>query len=121
MKKVLESRLNVLVMVIIGIFLAFTLKLVQYQIIDGEKYYSKSNASTRINQTVIAARGDITDVNGVPLAGGQVVFDITINKAYMPSDKLNERILQVVKILQRQGETLNDILPISYTKPYTFI
>ena len=121
MKKVLESRLNVLVMIIIGIFLAFTLKLVQYQIIDGEKYYSKSNASTRINQTVIAARGDITDVNGVPLAGGQVVFDITINKAYMPSDKLNERILQVVKILQRQGETLNDILPISYTKPYTFI
>ena len=121
MKKVLESRLNVLVMVIIGIFLAFTLKLVQYQIIDGEKYYSKSNASTRINQTVIAARGDITDVNGVPLAGGQVVFDITINKAYMPSDKLNERILKVVKILQRQGETLNDILPISYTKPYTFI
>ena len=121
MKKILESRLNVLVMVIIGIFLAFTLKLVQYQIIDGEKYYSKSNASTRINQTVIAARGDITDVNGVPLAGGQVVFDITINKAYMPSDKLNERILQVVKILQRQGETLNDILPISYTKPYTFI
>lgn len=121
MKKVLESRLNVLVMVIIGIFLAFTLKLVQYQIIDGEKYYSKSNASTRINQTVIAARGDITDVNGVPLAGGQVVFDITINKAYMPSDKLNERILQVVKILQRQGETLNDILPISQTKPYTFI
>ena len=40
MKKILESRLNVLVMVIIGIFLAFTLKLVQYQIIDGEKYYS---------------------------------------------------------------------------------
>ncbi|MBQ6850225.1 MAG: hypothetical protein IJN77_04230 [Oscillospiraceae bacterium] len=121
MKKTLESRLNILVMIIIGIFLAFTLKLVQYQIIDGEEYYSKSNASTRINQTVIAARGDITDINGVSMAGGQVVFDITINKAYMPSEKLNERILQVVKILQQQGETLNDILPISREKPYTFI
>jgi len=120
-KKTLESRLNILVMIIIGIFLAFTLKLVQYQIIDGEEYYSKSNASTRINQTVIAARGDITDINGVSMAGGQVVFDITINKAYMPSEKLNERILQVVKILQQQGETLNDILPISREKPYTFI
>ncbi|MBR6610147.1 MAG: hypothetical protein IKK99_08020 [Oscillospiraceae bacterium] len=121
MKKTLESRLNILVMIIIGIFLAFTLKLAQYQIIDGEEYYSKSNASTRINQTVIAARGDITDINGVSMAGGQVVFDITINKAYMPSEKLNERILQVVKILQQQGETLNDILPISREKPYTFI
>lgn len=121
MKKVLESRLNVLVLIIIGIFMAFTLKLVQYQIIDGEKYYSKSNATTRINQTVTAARGDITDINGVPLAGGQVVFDVTVNKAYMPADKLNERILQTVIILMQQGEKINDILPISLTEPYTFI
>ncbi len=121
MKKVLESRLNVLVIIIIGIFLAFTLKLVQYQIIDGEEYYSKSNATTRINQTVTAARGDITDINGVPLAGGQVVFDVTVNKAYMPADKLNENILAAVKILLQQGETINDILPITQDKPYTFI
>lgn len=121
MKKTLESRLNILVVIIIGIFLAFTIKLVQYQIIDGEEYYSKSNASTRIDQTVTAARGDIVDINGVPLAGSQIVFDVTVNKAYMPSDKLNETILATVKILQRQGETINDILPISQDKPYTFI
>ena len=110
MKKILEQRLNILAFIVLGIFVIFTLKLVQYQIIDGEMYYSKSNATTRINQTVTAARGDITDVNGVPLAGSQVVFDVTINKAYMPSDKLNQRLLEVVRILQAQGETLNDIL-----------
>ena len=121
MKKILDSRLNILVIVIIGIFTAFTLKLVQYQIIDGEEYYSKSNSSTRINQTVTAARGDIVDINGVPLAGNQVVFDVTINKAYMPSDKLNERILDTAKILLAQGEKLNDILPMETEYPYSFM
>ena len=118
MKKVLEARLNILVLIILGIFTAFTLKLVQYQIIDGEEYYSKSNATTRINQTVTAARGDITDVNGIPLAGGQVVFDVTVNKAYMPADKLNERILAAVKILQRQGETINDFYTCKFTRKF---
>ena len=121
MKKILDSRLNILVIVIIGIFTAFTLKLIQYQIIDGEEYYSKSNSSTRINQTVTAARGDIVDINGVPLAGNQVVFDVTINKAYMPSDKLNERILDTAKILLAQGEKLNDILPMEAEYPYSFV
>ena len=120
MKKVLEERLSVLVLIVVGIFLLFTLKLVQYQIVDGEMYYSKSNATTRINQKVIAARGDITDINGVPMAGSQVVFDVTVNKAYMPADKLNETLLETVKILIQQGETVNDILPLEKEYPYSF-
>ncbi len=120
MKKVLDSRLNILVLIILGIFTVFSLRLVKFQIIDGESYYSRSNSTTRINQTVVAARGDITDINGVPFAGGQVVFDITINKAYMPAGMLNERIVRVVKILDRQEETINDILPMERAYPYTF-
>ncbi len=121
MKKVLEQRLNILVLIILGIFSVFTLKLVKLQIIDGEYYYSRSNSTTRINQTVEAARGDIADVNGVAIAGGQVVFDITLNKAFMPRGELNNRILQSVKILESQSETLNDILPLERNYPYTFM
>ena len=120
MKKVLEQRLNILALLVMGIFTVFTIKLVQYQIIHGEEYYAKSNATTRINQTVTAARGDIVDINGVPLAGSQVVFDVTVNKAYMPADKLNERLLEAVKILNQQGETINDILPMGKEYPYSF-
>ncbi len=121
MKKVLESRLNILVLIILGIFSVFTLKLVKFQIVDGEYYYSRSNSTTRINQTVTSARGDIADVNGIPIAGGQVVFDVTLNKAYMPAGELNNRIISVVKILDRQGEEINDILPLEREYPYTFI
>ncbi len=121
MKKILESRLNILVLVIFGIFSVFTLKLVKFQIVDGEYYYSRSNSTTRINQTVISARGDIADVNGVAIAGGQVVFDVTLNKAFMPAGQLNDRIISVVKILDRQGETINDILPLEREYPYRFM
>ncbi len=120
MKKVLDSRLNILVMIILGIFCVFSLRLVKFQIIDGESYYSRSNSTSRINQTVVAARGDITDINGVPFAGGQVVFDVTVNKAYMSAGMLNDRIVSVVKILDRQGEEINDILPMDRNYPYTF-
>lgn len=121
MKKVLESRLNILIIIVCAIFFIFAVRLVQFQIVDGEEYYSKSNSSTRINQSVTAARGDITDTYGVSLAGGQTVFDVTLNKAYMPDGMLNQRITQVVEILWRQGETINDILPITYSEPYEFI
>ena len=121
MKKILEERLNIIILAISAILFIFTIRLIKFQVIDGEEYYSKSNATTRINQSVTSARGDILDINGYPLAGGEVVFDVTINKAYMPDGKLNERILQTLKILRSSGEKLNDILPISTTKPYTFI
>ena len=121
MKKVLEERLNILVLAVVAVLFVFTLRLVKFQIIDGEKYYAKSNSKTRINQPVTASRGDITDINGVPLAGGEVVFDITVNKVYMPNGMLNDRLLQTIKILEENGEELNDILPISKTKPYKFL
>lgn len=121
MKKVLDTRLNILILMILAVFFVFSIRLVKFQLIDGEKYYSMSNATTRINQPVAAARGDITDVNGVPLAGGKTVFDVTVNKAYMPGGQLNERLMQAVEILVRQGEELNDILPISASQPYEFV
>ena len=120
MKKILETRLNILILIIFGMFFAFSVKLVQLQIVEGEKYYGMSNATTRIDQAVIAARGDIADVNGVPIAGGQPVLDVTLNKAYMPAGELNKRILQTVKILWRQGEQINDILPLEEKSPYSF-
>lgn len=121
MKKILEERLNILILIVVLVFSVFTVRLVKLQIIDGEKYYAKSNSTVRINQSVLAARGDIVDINGKPLAGSQVVFNVTLNKAYMPEGKLNERILETLKILLEQGEKINDILPISQTEPYTFL
>ena len=120
MKKILESRLNILIAAVVCIFGIFVFRLIDLQIINGDGYYSQSNRTTRINQSITASRGDISDANGVPLASSKTVFNVSINKAYMPNGKLNERIIAVLDILDQYGRQVNDILPMSTTLPYTF-
>ena len=121
MKKVLDSRIKILSAVIMTIFLLFTIKLVQYQIIEGEQHFESSNTSVVFNQTLTAARGDIVDAYGTPFASSQVVFNVTLNRAYLQSDQLNQRIIDALEILEENGEDINDILPLEKESPYNFI
>ncbi len=119
MKKDLSTRLNILLVLVLAVFLAFTVRLIQYQIIQGDEYYEKSSSSTRVNQTITVSRGNILDRNGNMLAGSRLVYNVTVNKVYMPDGVLNERLIEVLDILWKNGETVNDILPISRTEPFT--
>ena len=121
MKKVLESRIKILSAVILAVFLLFTIKLVQYQIIEGEKHFESSNTSVVFEQTLTASRGDIVDAYGTPLASSQLVFNVTINRAYLQSGQLNQRIIEALEILEENDEDINDILPMEKESPYSFI
>ncbi|MEG0020621.1 MAG: hypothetical protein RR728_08745, partial [Oscillospiraceae bacterium] len=121
MKKVFRTRVNILVSLVMVVFSIFSIKLVQYQIIDGDENFEKSNTSIRFRQNITAARGDIVDCFGVPIASSQPVFNVIFNKAYIQNSDTNQRIIQVLKILSSNGEEVNDILPLTDTKPYKFI
>ena len=121
MKKVLESRIKILSAVILTVFLLFTIKLVQYQIIEGEKHFESSNTSVVFEQTLTASRGDIVDAYGTPIASSQLVFNVTINRAYLQSGQLNQRIIEALEILEENNEDINDILPMEKESPYSFI
>lgn len=121
MKKVLESRIKILSAVIIAVFMLFVIKLAQYQIIEGEKHYESSNTSVVFEQTLTASRGDIVDAYGTPLASSQLVFNVTINRAYLQSGQLNQRIIEALEILEENDEEINDILPLEKESPYNFI
>ena len=121
MKKVLESRIKILSAVILTVFLLFTIKLVQYQIIEGEKHFESSNTSVVFEQTLTASRGDIVDAYGTPLASSQLVFNVTINRAYLQSGQLNQQIIEALEILEENDEDINDILPMEKESPYSFI
>ena len=99
----------------------FAMKLVQYQIIEGEQHFESSNTSVVFEQTLTASRGDIVDAYGTPLASSQLVFNVTLNRAYLQSDQLNQRIIEALEILEENGEDINDILPLEKESPYSFI
>jgi len=121
LKKVLESRIKILAAVIMAVFLIFAIKLAQYQIIEGEKHFESSNTSVVFEQTLTASRGDIVDAYGTPLASSQLVFNVTLNRAYLQSGQLNQRIIEALNILEENNEDINDILPLEKESPYNFI
>lgn len=121
MKKIFTQRIRILALLVAAVFLLYSTKLVQYQIIEGEEHYESSNTSVSFEQTLTASRGDIVDYYGTPLASSQLIFNVILNRAYLPSDELNQRIIEVIEILEENGEEVNDILPLTKEYPYSFL
>ena len=120
MKKELAFRIKILSAFIGVVFLLFVTKLVQYQIIEGKEHFESSNTSVVFEQTLSASRGDIVDKYGTPFASSQVVFNVTLNRAYLKGEQLNQMIIKALEILEENGEKVNDILPLEKEAPYTF-
>ena len=120
MKKVLTQRTRILALLVAVVFMLYSLKLVQFQIIEGEEHYESSNTSVSFEQTLTASRGDIVDIYGTPIASSQLIFNVILNRAYLPNEELNQRIIEVVDILEQNGEQVNDILPLEKKYPYNF-
>ncbi|WP_052446571.1 penicillin-binding transpeptidase domain-containing protein [Candidatus Soleaferrea massiliensis] len=117
----LKVRIGILTGVVALIFGFFIFRLMQMQIVHGAEYASEAMAGSVTKQTVKAARGEIVDRNGKPLAVNKIGFDIVFYKEYMPSEKENEVILSLVKVLNGTGEEWIDNLPISKTEPFEFL
>ncbi len=117
----MNSRINVLIVLVLCVFLAFIVKLVQLQVVDGDEYYEMSNSVIYVNQNIDASRGDIVDTNGEYIATTYPIFNVTLNSVYFDFSEVNQRLFEVLEILNTQGETINDWLPISYMAPYVFL
>lgn len=106
------ARYVVCIVVVLVIFAAFGLRLIDWQIINGAYYREKSDSTNAYTVDVPATRGEILAADGTELAinitGYQVVFD----KLYVERDTENDLILKLVGLFDRRGEEWQDILPI---------
>lgn len=123
MKKNKKTRITAIIILAIIIFFIFFLRLVQLQITNGAKYLEYSNKRTAYTVPVAAARGEILDRYGRPLAVNRAAYCINVNAAFWPKDKLsqNKLILNITNILKKNNEKWNDTLPLSSTAPYGFL
>jgi penicillin-binding protein 2 len=81
------------------IFLGFTIRLFDWQIIHSEEYKEISAQSTSYTEVSDATRGEILDVNGKELAVNKTAYNIVINKIYVAEDSLNDVIYVIVTYL----------------------
>ncbi len=111
---------------LLGVMLAlmtvlFFSRLMQMQLVDGESYVAQLTRGTTEDQVLTAARGEILDRYGRPLAANRIAFDLQLSRAQLPRGQENKIVLQVTGLLEAQGETWSDTLPLSQSPPYSYL
>ncbi|MGN0597972.1 MAG: peptidoglycan D,D-transpeptidase FtsI family protein [Ruminiclostridium sp.] len=113
-------RTMVLVAIIVVLSFLCVIQLMRIQIVEGSTYAEASEKSYTANQTIQAARGQISDVNGVILSSNKTVYKVIIQKAFFTQGSENTTIARTLNILKNNSEEWIDELPITMTEPYKF-
>lgn len=106
------GRYAACILLVLLIFLGYELRLVQWQIVDGEKYEQISLSNRTDTIELEAARGQILDREGNVLAGNRTSYNIVYNALYMDYSERNATIIKVIDLLEEREEEWRDVLPI---------
>ena len=101
---VAKWRQNLVVLFAVLIALIFIIRLMTMQIVEGESYRSYLTEGYSVTKIIEAARGGIVDRYGRPLADNRVSYDITFDKNNVVKDSENSVILELISILEENGE-----------------
>ena len=112
-------RYNILSILIYVIGIVIILKLFIIQIINGQDYLKKSNDRLTREMTIKASRGNILDRNGTILAGTKLKYSVEVYKTKISDRQLNDTILEVINVLEKNGDTYFDEFPITI-EPISF-
>ncbi len=115
------KRVFLLIALIVAVFIIFALRLMQYQVVNAEQYKQLAQSGYTSEQSIDAARGEFLDRYGRPLAVNQVSYDVIINEAYIPRKMKNTVIERIITLMEKEGQTWIDTLPISTSEPFVFL
>ncbi|MDL2248901.1 hypothetical protein LJB89_04325, partial [Tyzzerella sp. OttesenSCG-928-J15] len=117
-----SNRIFILLVVICALFYFLVAELFQLQIVEGEAHQATLSATIAKEVDLSAQRGNIYDRYGRPLAVNQFAYSVLIDPSItMANDgELNNVILNLVNLLEANGEEYIDDLPISADEPYEF-
>ncbi|MGN0975267.1 MAG: peptidoglycan D,D-transpeptidase FtsI family protein [Gemmiger sp.] len=102
-----KGRVIVLGVLCGALFALFLGRLVCMQFVRADEYAAKAQAATHAGYTctVPAARGDITDCNGVVLAQDAPVYDVYLRWPAPPGTDLKSTLNTVLEVLQQEQQT----------------
>lgn len=116
----IKWRHAVLIVIVLVVIFGVMVRLMTLQIVSGEEYQSLLSEGYSVNKKIEAARGDIVDRYGRSLAVNRVCYDITFDKNNIVKNSENSVILELIGILEENGEDWIDSLPISEQAPWEY-
>lgn len=106
-------RYNILSICVYIIGIVLIIQLFNLQIVHGEEYLETANSRLTRETTIKAARGNLTDCNGILLAGNQIKYSLKIYKSKIEESDLNTTLLNTINVLERNGDAYKDEFPIN--------
>lgn len=106
-------RYNIVSVFVYIIGIVLLIQLFNLQIVHGEEYREQSNTRLTRETTVKAARGNILDSTGNKLVSNKMTFNVEIYKSKIDNNTLNNTILETLRVLETNGDSYVDNLPIS--------
>ena len=111
-RTVKKWRYALVLTLVLAAMAVFSARLIRWQIFQSDYYNDIALTSTEYNVSTDAIRGEIYDVNGVPLAVNKTGYRVLINKIFMPDEELNATVVKLVALLESCGCKWIDELPI---------
>ncbi|MCR4719281.1 MAG: penicillin-binding protein 2 [Firmicutes bacterium] len=115
-----KRRLRVIKILILVMMLSIIWRLYNMQVINGQGYKNLSDQRISANIVEKAPRGEITDRNGKALVTNRRGYSLRLQKTDIKDDEFNAMLLKLFDILDMDGYSIPDTLPISVTEPYEF-
>ncbi len=97
---------------IVGV--VFVVQLFNLQIVNGENYREQSEKRLVRESVTYAPRGEIYDRYGKILATSVNGYSVQIYKTKIDTSTLNNILLEVAKILEKNGDEYNNQLPLNF-------
>ena len=118
-KEQINLRFNMTTLIVYILGAILIIQLLNLQIVHGEEYREQSNTRlTRISE-IDGSRGDILDRTGNKLATVRVSYNIELYKTNIETEELNNAILELINVLQKNQESYTDTYPITIN-PFKF-
>ena len=118
-KQNVNFRFNVLTVIVYIVGIILLVSLFNMQIVHGAEYRETSNTRLSRESTLEATRGDILDRSGNVLATNTTTFNISLYKTKSDNETLNNCILNLINLLQKNNSNYPDNFPINANKKYT--
>lgn len=110
--KWMKKRDNQILFSIIFLMVILTLRLFNLTIVDGSQWDEAAKAISIKSIHTSAPRGEILDRYGRLLAGNRPSFTVQFSEGDMTDEEINQQALEIMTILEKNGERINDKFPI---------
>lgn len=107
-----KIRYNIVTTIVYIAGIILLAQLFNLQIVHGKEFRETSNVKLTRETVTKAARGTIKDSSGNIIAGVELGFSLELYKTKQEPQELNQSILNLINVLEKNGDTYIDTFPI---------